>query len=139
MFRQLPRKVPRAAVFRLPSRAIASPPPSPLAALAKRVEAGTTVLVDVREPAEWKTGVAAPARLLSLGQLQAGSDAWKKLLEENKDREMAFYCAAGARSGAVAEYLKGRGFRTENAGGFLDWRDAGLPVRMPTEEEIKGG
>jgi rhodanese-related sulfurtransferase len=43
------------------------------------------------------------------------------------------YCRSGVRSGRAASTLAKGGFRTANAGGFGDWKAAGLPVRKPSE------
>ena len=99
---------------------------------AKLVAAGSAVLVDVRESAEWvETGVAAPAVLLPKSAFdaeQAGD--WKPFLEKNRGKEIILYCRSGRRSGAVAEVLAGQGYKVANAGGFKDWAAAGLPVRQ---------
>lgn len=97
---------------------------------AKRVADGKAVLIDVREPAEWaETGVAAPAALLPLSDLNGDRKQWKEFLEKNRDKELILYCRSGNRSGRAAAILAGEGFRTANAGGFSDWQAAGLPVR----------
>ena len=97
---------------------------------AKRVAGGQAVLVDVREPGEWaSTGVAAPAVLLSLSDLQGPRTNWKLFLEENRGKELILYCRSGNRSGIAARILTKEGWTTANAGGFKDWSTAGLPVR----------
>jgi rhodanese-related sulfurtransferase len=97
---------------------------------AKRVADGKAMLVDVREPAEWaETGVAAPAALLPLSDLNGDRKLWKEFLEKNRDKELILYCRSGNRAGRAAAILAGEGFRTANAGGFGDWQAAGLPVR----------
>jgi len=101
---------------------------------AKLVAAGTAVLVDVREPAEWaETGVAAPAVLLPKSAFDADqAGGWKPFLEKSRGKEIILYCRSGRRSGAVAAVLTGQGFKAANAGGFKDWAAAGLPVRRIT-------
>ena len=97
---------------------------------ARRVAAGTAVLIDVREPDEWaETGVAAPALTLAMSELRGPSEDWKKALAANKDLELMLYCRSGGRSGRVAENLSAQGFKAFNIGGFSDWQGAGLPVR----------
>ena len=117
-------------VFFVVKRALAGPSVSADEAAA-RVEAGTAVLIDVREPDEWAGGVAGPARLCSFSDLRGERLQWKKLLEENRDKELILYCASGARSGMAAGMLRKEGFNAVNAGGFGGWRSAGLPVRQP--------
>lgn len=108
---------------------------------AQRVAAGSAVLVDVREPAEWtETGVAAPAVLLAKGGFDAGlAGGWKPFLEKHRDREIILYCRSGRRSGLVAAALAQQGYKVANAGGFKDWQEAGLPVRQitPPAEDMK--
>jgi len=101
---------------------------------AQRVADGNAVLIDVREPDEWaETGVAAPAALLPLSDLDGDRKQWKKFLEKNRDKELVSYCRSGHRAGVAAKLLADEGFRTANAGGFGDWQAAGLPVRKPEE------
>ena len=98
---------------------------------AKLVAAGTAVLVDVREPAEWaESGVALPAVLLAKSEFDAAlAGDWKPFLEKSRGKEIILYCRSGRRSGAVAAALAAQGYRVANAGGFKDWQAAGLPVR----------
>ena len=97
---------------------------------AKRVADGRAVLIDVREPAEWaETGVAAPAALLPLSDLNGDRKQWKEFLEKNRDKELILYCRSGNRAGRAAAILTGEGFKAANAGGFGDWQSANLPVR----------
>ncbi|QYM79246.1 rhodanese-like domain-containing protein [Horticoccus luteus] len=99
-------------------------------AAAEQVAAGTAVLVDVREPAEWeKTGVAQPAVLLAKSDYDAGASDWTAFLEANRGKKIILYCHSGRRAGIVAEALAEKGFRVANAGGLQDWTKAGLPVR----------
>ncbi len=97
---------------------------------ARRVEQGTAILIDVREPAEWAdTGVAAPAILLSLSDLRGDRTQWKSFLEQNSGKELILYCRSGNRSGIAAKILAAEGRPVANAGAFKHWQAAGLPVR----------
>lgn len=96
---------------------------------AAQVAAGTAVLVDVRESSEWTSGAAAPAALLSLGDLQGDRREWKPFLDKNGDKLIVLYCASGMRSGVAAGTLKKEGYRVANLGGFSRWKSAGLPVK----------
>lgn len=118
------------AVFFVVKRVLAGPSINASEAAA-RVAAGGAVLIDVREPDEWKNGVAEPALLCSFSNLRGARDQWKAVLEANRDKELIVYCASGARSGVAADMLRREGFRVVNAGGFGGWRSAGLPVRQP--------
>jgi rhodanese-related sulfurtransferase len=94
----------------------------------KLVDQGQAILVDVREPDEWaETGVAAPAHLVSLSEIQGS--VGKELAGKHGDKEIIFYCRSGGRSAAAAKAFAQQGLRTANAGGIRDWIDAGLPVR----------
>ena len=99
------------------------------AAAYPKIQAGDAVLIDVREPDEWKSGVAAPAQLLPLSDLQGERRQWAPVLAANKDKELILYCASGIRSGQAAIRLRKDGFKTANLGAFSRWRQAGLPTR----------
>ncbi len=95
----------------------------------QKIQAGEAVLVDVREPGEWKGGVAGPAVLLPASDLLGERRKWKPFLAANKDKELILYCASGIRSGNAAMILRKEGCKTANLGGLGRWRDIGLPMR----------
>jgi rhodanese-related sulfurtransferase len=86
-------------------------------------EAGA-VLIDVREPDEWRAGHARGARHIPLAQLPASLD--------DLPREAPVYliCATGNRSRNAAAFLQKNGFsRPVNVrGGTVAWQRAGLPI-----------
>jgi rhodanese-related sulfurtransferase len=98
---------------------------------ARLITRGAAVLVDVREPAEWTSGVAKPAQLLTLSDLQGPRQKWKPFLAQHRQREIILYCRSGGRSAAAARLLAREGFRVANLGGLSAWTDAGLPTRTP--------
>jgi len=101
------------------------------AAAAREAAAGTAVIIDVREPAEWTAGVAAPAVLLPLSDLRGARREWGPFLAAHRGRRLLLYCAAGGRSGVAASLLRREGWVAENLGSFPRWQAAGLPVRRP--------
>jgi rhodanese-related sulfurtransferase len=98
---------------------------------AGRVRAGKAVLIDVREPREWVSGVAQQAALLPFTDLTGGRTQWRTFLAEHTDQELLFYCAQGGRSAIAARILAGEGFRTASAGSLSEWATAGWPVVKP--------
>jgi rhodanese-related sulfurtransferase len=105
--------------------------PAPRASAAEgmeRVRSGRAVLIDVREPDEWRSGVAQGAELLPLSDLNGPRQRWASLLAGPKDRELLLYCASGGRSGMAARILTTEGFTAFNTGGLADWHNAGWPV-----------
>ena len=97
---------------------------------AKRVAAGTAVLVDCREPSEWAdTGVATPAVLLAKSDFDGAQKDWKPFLAKNAGKEIILYCRSGGRSAEVAAALAEKGVKAANIGGIRDWTKAGLPTR----------
>lgn len=97
---------------------------------AARLTADGALLIDVREPAEWKeTGVAQPALLLPMSDFNGAQTEWKAILDGAKDQTLVLYCRSGNRSGRIAAVLAERGYKVVNAGAFKDWQAAGLPVR----------
>jgi rhodanese-related sulfurtransferase len=101
------------------------------AACAERVRSGEAVLVDVREPGEWTSGVAESAVLLPLSDLTGSRTQWEKFLAENRGREILLYCHAGGRSGMAARILAAEGHRAADTGSLRDWLGAGWPVAKP--------
>lgn len=82
------------------------------------------LLVDVREPHEWRAGRAAGARHIPLGELA------RRAGELPKERPIYLICASGNRSKVAAELLRRAGFdRPINvSGGTGAWMRAQLPV-----------
>ena len=100
------------------------------------VQAGELILLDIRTPAEWAaTGVAQGAWPLDL-QNKAFAQQLQTVLSRNKDREIGFICATGARSAYVAKYLDKVGVKhsidvSEGMNGSragAGWVKDGLPV-----------
>ena len=77
------------------------------------------VLIDVREPFEYKIGNIPYARLIPLGELP------KRLSELNPDAEIVAHCKSGMRSAKAVALLKQAGFRKVRnmKGGILAWSD----------------
>ncbi len=65
------------------------------------------VIIDVREPFEYKMGHVAGSINLPPSALMAGAPA---LAEVPKDVELVVYCRSGARSNASMHYLRQLGF-----------------------------
>ena len=104
----------------------------------KLVAAGTAILVDVREPAEWaETGVAAPAVLLPKGDFDGAQKQWAFFLAGLGHRTVIVYCRSGHRAGIVGAALAEKGISVMNAGGLKDWQAAGLPLRKASEPPKK--
>ncbi len=82
------------------------------------------VLIDVREPHEWRAGHARGAQTIPLAQLPASLD--------RLPREASIYliCATGNRSRNAAAFRQKNGFSkpVNVRGGTAAWQRAGLPV-----------
>ena len=102
-----------------------------LASAQAAVKSGSAMLVDVREPAEWKQGVARQAALLPLSDLQGARTQWRDFLEKHPGKKLLLYCQSGARSGMAAAQLRGEGLDAVNAGSLRDWDRAGWPICTP--------
>lgn len=82
------------------------------------------VMLDVREPVEWRAGHAVRARHIPLGQLAA------RLAEVPADRPVITVCRSGARSRQAAALLAREGRQVHNlTGGLRAWEDAGMALR----------
>lgn len=98
-------------------------------AAAAQLQAQKINVLDVREPAEFATGVIQGATLMPLGQVE------KRLaeLEAFKDQPMYVVCASGGRSAQAIKVLSKHGFTqlTNIKGGMNAWRKANLPMVAP--------
>ncbi len=82
------------------------------------------VVVDVRQPEEYRTGHITGAKLIPLGQLS------RRVKELPQSREIVCVCASGNRSNSATRMLVGAGLNAVNMrGGMHAWRQAGLPVK----------
>jgi rhodanese-related sulfurtransferase/rubrerythrin len=80
-------------------------------------EMGQFVLVDVRQPEEYRASHIPGARLFPLGELESRHG------ELEKDEKIVTYCRSGHRSMGAAILLCGLGFKDVYTmdGGMLDW------------------
>lgn len=90
----------------------------------ERVTGGDGILVDVREPHEWRAGRAAGARHIPLGELA------QRAGELPREAPIYLICASGNRSKVAAELLQRAGFASpvNVSGGTGAWVRAKLPV-----------
>lgn len=81
------------------------------------------LVLDVRQPEEFRTGHINGAKLMPLNELH------RKIGELPKGREIVCICASGSRSSSAAKTLAKEGFTVFNVqGGMLAWRRAKLPM-----------
>lgn len=82
------------------------------------------VVLDVREPWEYRSGHVPEAVLIPLGELPA------RVGELDTTRPIAVICASGSRSQSAAALLGQKNFQTvyNVIGGTSNWRMAGLPL-----------
>ncbi|MEV5797546.1 rhodanese-like domain-containing protein [Streptomyces collinus] len=106
-------------------------------------ERADAVLLDVREPDEWRAGHAPRAVHLPLSELagppgpadpagppvSSGPSAAAGLPAALRARRLVVICRSGNRSRRAAELLAARGADAVDViGGMRDWAGAGLPV-----------
>lgn len=87
------------------------------------------ILVDVREESELReTGIAEGAVWMPTSKIAEDHPDWREFKKSlSKDKIVMLYCRSGNRSGQVADFLAGEGYRTANVGGFKDWQAAKMP------------
>lgn len=87
-------------------------------------DAGQTVVLDVREPAELRTASIRPSEDFRLLTIPMGSVP-PRLTELDPETPIACLCHHGGRSMQVAQFLHNQGFsRVANiAGGINAWAD----------------
>lgn len=92
--------------------------------------AAAGVLVDVREADEWEQGRIPGAVHLARGVLEGAIGR----IAPDLYAPVTLYCEVGARSALAALSLQAMGYTDVRslAGGFVEWKAAGLPWDIPT-------
>ena len=93
--------------------------------LSEKLKFGKHPLVlDVRQPDEFRQGHIRGAKLIPLNEL------YKRMGELPKGREIVCICATGNRSRSASKILAREGYTVFNAqGGMMAWRRAKQPVQ----------
>lgn len=89
----------------------------------RRQQAGA-LIVDVREPEEWRAGHIPGAVHVPLGELSG------RVRELDPERELILVCRSGNRSAQATALLQQAGFRQvyNLAGGLIAWGRHRLPI-----------
>ena len=99
-------------------------------AAAEMVKARTAVVVDVRQPAEWKAGHIDGALHIPLSQLA------RQLDQLPHGKTIVTVCRTGHRSGIAARTLTRAGHDVLNLkGGINAWARTGLPLVKPNKRK----
>lgn len=95
----------------------------------KQFEAGQVTLIDIREPQEHRTGVAAGAVLLPMSELAQK----QTLIPKNPDKPVLLICNTQNRSKAALTALKQQGYQNIRyvEGGMSQWAAKGWPMSAP--------
>ena len=98
--------------------------------LKKRLDDGSAVLIDIREPHEHAREHIEGARLVPLSQFNAED------FGNVRDKTAVFHCHSGGRTSANARLLMSTDFRDTYhlGGGIVAWKAAGLPTRSERNE-----
>jgi rhodanese-related sulfurtransferase len=82
------------------------------------------LVVDVRQPDEYRQGHIAGSKLIPLNELR------RSMKELPQGREIVCVCASGSRSRTAAKVLSKEGYTVfDMQGGMLAWRRAKLPLQ----------
>ncbi|MBI4125735.1 MAG: molybdopterin-synthase adenylyltransferase MoeB [Deltaproteobacteria bacterium] len=105
------------------------PEVSPVEAKAKKEKNSATVIIDVREPDEWKEARIPGAIHIPRGFLEFKIET----LVPDKSTPVVCHCAGGMRSLLSAKTLRDLGYTNvcSMSGGFKAWKEAGLPFEIP--------
>jgi rhodanese-related sulfurtransferase len=97
-----------------------------------KVNAGQTILIDIRDPSEIRaSGKAAGALTIPLSVLRMKADPSSPDHDSRltRDADITLYCASGARASMARGMLQQLGFKkVTNLGGLADWQRAGGAV-----------
>lgn len=91
---------------------------------AKRLVEQGAIVIDVREPGEWRRGHIAGSRNVPLLEVESRLD------DVPRDAPVVVHCALGSRSALAAKRLRALGFENvhDMGGGIRAWKSAGLDV-----------
>jgi rhodanese-related sulfurtransferase len=82
------------------------------------------IVLDVRQPEEFRTGHIVSAKLIPLGELG------RRINELPKDKEIACICATGNRSRSATKILLRAGYNAVNVkGGMVSWSGNGFTMK----------
>lgn len=99
----------------------------------------STVIIDVREPAEFAAGHLPGAKNLPRGLLEfriASVDGLEGMSEDQRlQQPIAVYCRSGARAALAADTLQKMGYTNVRSieGGFKAWQAQDLPVEKAAD------
>lgn len=89
------------------------------------IKKDSVVIVDVRTPAEYKSGYIAGATNIDIKSAEFNTEAAK--LDKNK--KIAIYCRSGKRSKMAANVLAEMGYQViELNSGIMGWQNASMPI-----------
>jgi rhodanese-related sulfurtransferase len=101
----------------------------------RRLDEGSAILIDIREPNEYAREHILGARLAPLATI----DSHDFDRERASGKAVIFHCQSGQRTTANAAQLIAAGFRETYVleGGLSAWRDAGLPSHLDRSKPIE--
>jgi hydroxyacylglutathione hydrolase len=101
-----------------------------VAEVASMLDHGTATVIDVRGRAEWEAGHLPGVANIPVGYLV------EQLHEIPTDKPVVLHCESGSRSAIAAALLQAHGVPdvVNFTGGYIAWRDAGLPLVREAEE-----
>ncbi|MEP7136406.1 MAG: rhodanese-like domain-containing protein [Chloroflexota bacterium] len=82
------------------------------------------LVIDVRQPDEYRAGHITGSKLIPLGELS------NRINELPKDKEIVCVCASGSRSRSATKLLIREGYNAfDMSGGMFTWQRAQLPIK----------
>lgn len=100
----------------------------------RRVDQGSAVLIDIREPDEYAREHIEGARLVPLSRLESAD-----FTKERQATAVIFHCLSGNRTCVNAHRLEALGLPAVYVmdGGLMAWKVAGLPTRTDRRRPIE--
>ena len=120
--------------WRAAGHAVASIEQVDVSDVAAALDGGAATVLDVRGRAEWEAGHLPGVANIPVGYLV------ERLGEIPRDKPVIVQCESGSRSAIAAGLLQAHGVADVRnfTGGYVAWRDAGLPVaREAGERELQ--
>lgn len=100
--------------------------------LKRRLDEGSAILIDIREPAEYAREHILGARLVPLSALDRHD------FDREHGKAFVFHCRSGNRTAQAAGRILARDFAEAYvlSGGLEAWKAAGLPVHVDRRQPI---
>lgn len=104
------------------------------------ISAENGIIIDVREKDEVASGMLEGAYWFPLSEMNNDPEKAAKSIEKlSQGKTVYAYCRSGGRSGKYTDFLKQKGIKAENIGGYEGLLRQGFQSKTVNETQLKSG